>query len=52
VSTASPPAQAAAALLYTLIAVFGAFPQLTRHLDIGHALVQHFMAGEGRAQET
>lgn len=60
--------QAAAALLYTLIAVIGAFPELARPLDLrpiqaealmlialivlGHALVWHFMAGEGRAEET
>ncbi|MFD5620517.1 hypothetical protein [Streptomyces yangpuensis] len=57
--------QAAAALLYALIAVVGAFPELAEPLGLrpiqaealmliglivlGHALVWRFMAGEGRA---
>jgi hypothetical protein len=59
--------QAGAALLYALIAVVGAFPELARHIELrpiqaealilialvvlGHALVWRFMAGEGRAAE-
>ncbi|GHH94618.1 hypothetical protein [Streptomyces capillispiralis] len=59
--------QAAAALLYALIAVVGAFPDLARHVDLrpiqtealllivliilAHALVWRYMAGEGRAGE-
>ncbi|MFF4852837.1 hypothetical protein [Streptomyces sp. NPDC001194] len=58
--------QAGAALLYALIAVVGARPELARHLGLrpiqaeallliglivlGHALVWRFMAGEGRAE--
>ncbi|WP_432175318.1 hypothetical protein [Streptomyces sp. Tue6028] len=57
--------QAGAALLYALIAVVGAFPELARHAGLsgiqaealmlivltalGHALAWRFMAGEGRA---
>ncbi|MGW9497927.1 hypothetical protein ACWG5P_26730 [Streptomyces prasinus] len=59
--------QAAAALLYALIAVVGAFPELARHVRLrpiqaealmliglvilAHALVWRYMAGEGRADE-
>jgi hypothetical protein len=59
--------QAGAALLYALIAVVGAFPELARHVRLrpiqaealmlialiilGHALVWRFMAGEGRAAD-
>ncbi|WP_329123603.1 hypothetical protein [Streptomyces sp. NBC_01353] len=59
--------QAGSALLYVLIAVVGAFPELARHVELspiqaealmlialivlGHALVWRFMAGEGRAAE-
>ncbi|MFD8893433.1 hypothetical protein ACFV0E_23325, partial [Streptomyces sp. NPDC059566] len=59
--------QAAAALLYALIAVIGAVPELAEPLGLsaiqaealmliglivlGHALVWRFMAGEGRAAE-
>ncbi|MGW9074785.1 hypothetical protein ACWGQT_35820 [Streptomyces yangpuensis] len=59
--------QAAAGLLYALIAVVGAFPELAEPLGLrpiqaealmliglivlGHALVWRFMAGEGRAAE-
>ncbi|MEU8773673.1 hypothetical protein [Streptomyces sp. NPDC048606] len=56
--------QAGAALLYALVAVVGAFPELAGHIGLrpiqaealmliglivlGHALVWRFMAGEGR----
>ncbi|MER5854968.1 hypothetical protein ABT131_04975 [Streptomyces sp900105245] len=59
--------QAGAALMYALIAVVGAFPELARPLGLtpiqaeavmlivlvvlGHALVWRFMAGEGRPAE-
>lgn len=59
--------QAAAALLYALIAVVGAFPELARHVRLrpiqtealmlivlivlAHALVWRYMAGVGRADE-
>jgi hypothetical protein len=59
--------QAAAALLYVLIAVVGAFPGLARHVGLrpiqtaalllillvamAHALVWRYMVGEGRADE-
>ncbi|MGO4461168.1 hypothetical protein AB4039_28335 [Streptomyces sp. M-16] len=59
--------QAGAALLYLLIAVVGAFPELAVHIGLrpiqaealmlialitlGHALVWRFMAGEGRPAE-
>ncbi|MFB6810517.1 hypothetical protein [Streptomyces sp. NPDC056387] len=59
--------QAGAALLYALIAVVGAFPELAGHVGLrpiqaealiliglivlGHALVWRFMAGEGRADD-
>ncbi|MFF9623939.1 hypothetical protein [Streptomyces griseosporeus] len=59
--------QGAAALLYALIAVVGAFPELAGHLGLrpiqaealmlivlvvlGHALVWRFMVGEGRYVE-
>ncbi|MFI6001505.1 hypothetical protein ACIA98_13940 [Streptomyces sp. NPDC051366] len=59
--------QAGAALLYVLIAVVGAFPELARHIGLrpiqaealmliglivlGHALVWRFMAGEGCASD-
>ncbi|UQX04477.1 hypothetical protein [Streptomyces sp. RerS4] len=58
--------QAGATLLYALIAVVGAFPELAGHIGLrpiqaealmligliilGHALVWRFMAGEGRAE--
>ncbi|MER7000578.1 hypothetical protein [Streptomyces sp. NPDC000410] len=60
--------QAGAAVLYALIAVVGAFPELALRLGLrpiqaealmlialialGHALVWRFMAGEGRAAES
>ncbi|MFE2145739.1 hypothetical protein ACFXA3_29080 [Streptomyces sp. NPDC059456] len=59
--------QAGVALLYALIAVVGAFPELAGHIGLrpiqaealmliglivlGHALVWRFMAGEGRADD-
>lgn len=59
--------QAGATLLYALIAVVGAFPELAGHVGLrpiqaealmlialvvlGHALVWRFMAGEGRAAQ-
>ncbi|KPI33556.1 hypothetical protein OV450_6479 [Actinobacteria bacterium OV450] len=59
--------QAGAALLYALIAVVGAFPELAGHIGLrpiqaealmlvglivlAHALVWRFMAGEGRADD-
>ncbi|MET9757849.1 hypothetical protein ABZ016_02155 [Streptomyces sp. NPDC006372] len=59
--------QAGAALLYALIAVVGAYPEIADHIGLrpiqaealmlialvvlGHALVWRFMAGEGRAAE-
>ncbi|MET9604866.1 hypothetical protein ABZZ17_07325 [Streptomyces sp. NPDC006512] len=59
--------QAGATVLYALIAVVGAFPELGRHtglrpiqaeaimliclIVLGHALVWRFMAGEGRPAE-
>ncbi|MFJ3922233.1 hypothetical protein [Streptomyces sp. NPDC090022] len=59
--------QAGATLLYALIAVVGAFPELAGHIGLrpiqaeallliglivlGHALVWRFMAGEGRAAD-
>ncbi|MFG2296150.1 hypothetical protein [Streptomyces sp. NPDC048603] len=59
--------QAGAAILYALIAVVGAFPGLAGRIGLqpfqaealllialivlGHALVWHFMAGEGRSGE-
>ncbi|THA41397.1 hypothetical protein [Streptomyces sp. A1547] len=58
--------QAGSVLLYALIAVIGAFPELAGHIGLspiqaealmliglivlGHALVWRFMAGEGRAE--
>ncbi|MGY3200021.1 hypothetical protein [Streptomyces sp. TE5632] len=59
--------QAAAALLYALIAVVGAFPELARHVGLrpiqtealmligliilAHDLVWRYMVGGGRAEE-
>ncbi|POX54187.1 hypothetical protein C3489_13720 [Streptomyces sp. Ru71] len=61
------PHQAGAALLYALIAVVGAFPEIAGHVGLrpiqaealmliamvvlGHALVWRFMVGEGRFVE-